>query len=291
MFETLSLGLEEAARARDAIFAALMSADNPGALSITDVNGVEVLCARQDGAPARMLGRARAKAYTAARLGMDTGGVRARQRREGEQPYAQRLGRSETDHAAGRAGGSRQRQGDRGNRHERERDDTGRGACAHRARRYGGALMAAYLIADVEVLDQEAYAAYGAQVPSTLSRSVWRALPGARGRERDAGRRLAAASHGGAGVPGYGYAEALVRLRGVRGDQGHQAARCVGFRDGGRGGVGGLTLILTFSPQGRRDLQGAGMRGSRLPNLLPSREKGPDGGRAARFPPARERRG
>ena len=28
--------------------------------------------------------------------------------------------------------------------------------------------MAAYLIADVEVLDQEAYAAYGAQVPSTL---------------------------------------------------------------------------------------------------------------------------
>ena len=72
MFETLSLGLEEAARARDAIFAALMSADNPGALSITDVNGVEVLCARQDGAPARMLGRARAKAYTAARLGMDT---------------------------------------------------------------------------------------------------------------------------------------------------------------------------------------------------------------------------
>ena len=72
MFETMSLGLEEAARARDAIFAALTSADNPGALSITDVNGAEVLCARQDGAPARMLGRARAKAYTAARLGMDT---------------------------------------------------------------------------------------------------------------------------------------------------------------------------------------------------------------------------
>ena len=72
MFETMSLGLEEAARARDAIFAALTSADNPGALSITDANGAEVLCARQDGAPARMLGRARAKAYTAARLGMDT---------------------------------------------------------------------------------------------------------------------------------------------------------------------------------------------------------------------------
>ena len=28
--------------------------------------------------------------------------------------------------------------------------------------------MAAYLIADVDVLDQEAYAAYGAQAPSTL---------------------------------------------------------------------------------------------------------------------------
>ena len=31
-----------------------------------------ILLLRQDGAPARMLGRARAKAYTAANLGLDT---------------------------------------------------------------------------------------------------------------------------------------------------------------------------------------------------------------------------
>ena len=72
MFELQSLGLEDAQRAKDAIFAAFTSADNAGALCITDHNGVEVLCARRDGAPARMLGRARAKAYTAARIGMNT---------------------------------------------------------------------------------------------------------------------------------------------------------------------------------------------------------------------------
>ncbi len=72
MFELQSLGLEDAQRAKDAIFAAFTSADNAGALCITDEHGVEVLCARRDGAPARMLGRARAKAYTAARIGMDT---------------------------------------------------------------------------------------------------------------------------------------------------------------------------------------------------------------------------
>lgn len=72
MFDVSDLGLEEALRAKEAVFAAFTSADNPGALAIADRNGVEVLCARQDGAPARMLGRARAKAYTAARLGMDT---------------------------------------------------------------------------------------------------------------------------------------------------------------------------------------------------------------------------
>ena len=72
MFEIQSLGLEEAQRAKDAIFAAFTGSDNPGALAITDEHGVEVLCARVDGAPARMLGRARAKAYTAARIGMDT---------------------------------------------------------------------------------------------------------------------------------------------------------------------------------------------------------------------------
>ena len=72
MFEVSDLGLEEALKAKEAVLAALTSADNPGALAIADRNGVEVLCTRQDGAPARMLGRARAKAYTAARLGMDT---------------------------------------------------------------------------------------------------------------------------------------------------------------------------------------------------------------------------
>ena len=72
MFETTSIGLEEARRAKNAVFAAFTSADNPGALAIVDAHGVEILCVRQDGAPARMLGRARAKAYTAARVGMDT---------------------------------------------------------------------------------------------------------------------------------------------------------------------------------------------------------------------------
>ena len=72
MFETKSIGLEEAMKAKDAIFGAFTNADNPGALCITDAHGAEVLCARVDGAPARMLGRARAKAYTAARIGMNT---------------------------------------------------------------------------------------------------------------------------------------------------------------------------------------------------------------------------
>ena len=72
MFETRSIGLEEAVKAKEAIFAGFTSADNPGALCITDAHGAEVLCARVDGAPARMLGRARAKAYTAARVGMNT---------------------------------------------------------------------------------------------------------------------------------------------------------------------------------------------------------------------------
>lgn len=72
MFETTSLGIVEAQKAKAAILSALTSSDNPGALAITDAHGIEILCARQDGAPARMLGRARAKAYTAARIGLDT---------------------------------------------------------------------------------------------------------------------------------------------------------------------------------------------------------------------------
>jgi glc operon protein GlcG len=72
MFQQLRLGLVEAERARDAILSALTSSDNPAALAIADEHGVPILLLRQDGAPARMLSRARSKAYTAATLGLDT---------------------------------------------------------------------------------------------------------------------------------------------------------------------------------------------------------------------------
>lgn len=72
MFQQERLGLAEAERARDAILAALTSSDSPAALAIADEHGVPILLMRQDGAPTRMLSRARAKAYTAANLGIDT---------------------------------------------------------------------------------------------------------------------------------------------------------------------------------------------------------------------------
>jgi glc operon protein GlcG len=72
MFAQQRLGLAEAERARDAILAALTPTDNPIALAIADEHGVPILLLRQDGAPVRMLNRARAKAYTAANLGLDT---------------------------------------------------------------------------------------------------------------------------------------------------------------------------------------------------------------------------
>ena len=72
MFQQLRLGLAEAERARDAILGAVTATDNPVALAIADEHGVPILLLRQDGAPARMLSRARAKAYTAATLGIDT---------------------------------------------------------------------------------------------------------------------------------------------------------------------------------------------------------------------------
>ena len=72
MFEQVRLGLAEAERARDAILAALTVTDSPVALAIADEHGVPIVLLRQDGAPARMLSRARAKAYTAATLGVDT---------------------------------------------------------------------------------------------------------------------------------------------------------------------------------------------------------------------------
>lgn len=72
MFQQMRLGLIDAERARDAILAALTPTDSPAALAIADEHGVPILLLRQDGAPARMLSRARAKAYTAATVGQDT---------------------------------------------------------------------------------------------------------------------------------------------------------------------------------------------------------------------------
>jgi glc operon protein GlcG len=72
LFQQHRLGLAEAERARDAILAALTRNDNPIALAVADEHGQPILLLRQDGAPARMLLRARAKAYTAAMLGLDT---------------------------------------------------------------------------------------------------------------------------------------------------------------------------------------------------------------------------
>jgi glc operon protein GlcG len=72
LFQQHKLGLQEAERARDAILAAVTKTDNPIALAIADDSGQPILLLRQDGAPARMLSRARSKAYTAARLGLDT---------------------------------------------------------------------------------------------------------------------------------------------------------------------------------------------------------------------------
>jgi uncharacterized protein GlcG (DUF336 family) len=71
-YPTSGLRLVHAERARDAILGVLTPTDNPIALAIADEHGVPVLLLRQDGAPARMLSRARAKAYTAAMVGMDT---------------------------------------------------------------------------------------------------------------------------------------------------------------------------------------------------------------------------
>jgi glc operon protein GlcG len=72
MFVQQRLGLADAERARDAILSALTASDSPIALAIADEHGVPILLLRQDAAPARMLSRARSKAYTAAMLGLDT---------------------------------------------------------------------------------------------------------------------------------------------------------------------------------------------------------------------------
>jgi glc operon protein GlcG len=67
-----SVGLEEARRAINAILAATTERDNPVAVAVVDAHGDLICCARQDGAGARMVRRARAKACTAAKLGMNT---------------------------------------------------------------------------------------------------------------------------------------------------------------------------------------------------------------------------
>jgi glc operon protein GlcG len=72
MFQQQRLSLAQAERARDAILAALIATDSPVALAIADEHGIPILLLRQDDAPPRMLSRARAKAYTAANLGLDT---------------------------------------------------------------------------------------------------------------------------------------------------------------------------------------------------------------------------
>ena len=72
MFQRECLGVADAGKARDAILGALTATDNPIALAIADDRGVPILLMRQDGAPPRMLRRARAKAYTAANLGVNT---------------------------------------------------------------------------------------------------------------------------------------------------------------------------------------------------------------------------
>ena len=72
MITSESIGLEEARQAIEAILAAVTEQDNPVAIAITDAHGDLIACLWQDGAAARMVRRSRAKAYSAATLGMDT---------------------------------------------------------------------------------------------------------------------------------------------------------------------------------------------------------------------------
>ena len=127
MFTQVRLGLEDAERARDAVLAALTPADSPAALAIVDEHGVPILLLRQDGAPTRMLGRARAKAYTAANLGLNTvvfrdAHVKARQRALDD------WGDAQLTTLQGGLAIRHNRYRDRGDRHEREFHRTRRGA-------------------------------------------------------------------------------------------------------------------------------------------------------------------
>jgi glc operon protein GlcG len=72
MITTRSIGIEEARRAIDAILAAVTEKDSPVAIAVVDAHGDLICSLRADGAAARMGRRSRAKAYTAAVLGMNT---------------------------------------------------------------------------------------------------------------------------------------------------------------------------------------------------------------------------
>ncbi len=72
MITRRSIGIDEARRAIDAILAAVTEQDSPVAIAVVDAHGDLICSLRADGAAARMGRRARAKAYTAAVLGMDT---------------------------------------------------------------------------------------------------------------------------------------------------------------------------------------------------------------------------
>src|SRR5581483_3513178 len=83
MITTKSIGLEEARSAIEAILAAVTEKDNPVAIAVVDAHGDLVACLRQDGAAARMVRRSRAKAYTAATLGMNTVDFRDQMKADG----------------------------------------------------------------------------------------------------------------------------------------------------------------------------------------------------------------
>src|SRR5438093_7549597 len=83
MLTTESIGLTEARQAIEAILAAVTPQDSPVSIAITDAHGDLIACLRQDGAAARMVRRSRAKAYTAATLGMDTVVFRDQMKAEG----------------------------------------------------------------------------------------------------------------------------------------------------------------------------------------------------------------
>lgn len=72
MVTTESIGLPEARQAIEAILAVVTEQDSPVAIAVVDAHGDLICSLRADGAAARMGRRSRAKAYTAAILGMDT---------------------------------------------------------------------------------------------------------------------------------------------------------------------------------------------------------------------------